>query len=58
MQLRDLWSSDIAKDSAATTTAGARIDVVPWLNRMTLDVIGLAGKLDVACRGRPLTTLV
>ncbi|KAF8552300.1 cytochrome P450 [Imleria badia] len=42
VELRGLWLSEIAKQSAATST-GARIDVVPWLSRMTLDVIGLAG---------------
>ncbi|KAF9235966.1 cytochrome P450 [Melanogaster broomeanus] len=42
IRLRDVWSSEIA-NNAATNTTGARIDVVPWLSRMTLDVIGLAG---------------
>lgn len=43
-QLRDVLSSEIVKDPAGTTT-GAHIDVMPWLSRMTLDVIGLAGEL-------------
>jgi hypothetical protein len=44
-QLRDVMSLEIAKDPAETTT-GARLDVMPWLSRMTLDVIGLAGELS------------
>ena len=43
-QLRDVLSTEIAKDPARTTT-GARIDIMPWLSRMTLDAIGLAGEL-------------
>jgi hypothetical protein len=27
-------------------TNGARLEIVSWLKRMALDVIGLAGKLD------------
>ncbi|KAH0835842.1 cytochrome P450 [Lanmaoa asiatica] len=42
VRLRDTWSSEIAKDPAGTTS-GARLDVIPWLSRMTLDIIGLAG---------------
>ncbi|KAF9219209.1 cytochrome P450 [Gyrodon lividus] len=42
IRLRDIWSSEIAKDPSTNTT-GARIDIMPWLSRMTLDVIGLAG---------------
>ena len=42
-QLRDVMSFEIAKDPAGTTT-GARLNVIPWLSRMTLDVIGLAGE--------------
>ncbi|KAF8556684.1 cytochrome P450 [Imleria badia] len=42
IRLCDLWSSEIAKDPTATIT-GTRIDVVPWLTRVTLDIIGLAG---------------
>ncbi|KAG8215243.1 cytochrome P450 [Butyriboletus roseoflavus] len=38
-RLRDVWSSEIAKDSTGTTT----LEVMSWLSRMTLDVIGLAG---------------
>lgn len=41
-QLRDLWFSEIAKDPTATIT-GTRIDIVPWLSRVTLDIIGLTG---------------
>ncbi|KAH0833995.1 cytochrome P450 [Lanmaoa asiatica] len=42
IQLRDAWSSEITKDPAGTTI-GARLDALAWLNRMTLDVISLAG---------------
>ncbi|KAF9239085.1 cytochrome P450 [Melanogaster broomeanus] len=42
VRLRDVVSSEISKDPAANIT-GARIDIMPWLSRMTLDVIGLAG---------------
>ncbi|KAF9236874.1 cytochrome P450 [Melanogaster broomeanus] len=42
IRLRDVVSSEVSKDPAAHTT-GARIDIMPWLSRMTLDVIGLAG---------------
>ncbi|KAF9236876.1 cytochrome P450 [Melanogaster broomeanus] len=42
IQLRDVVSSEISKDPAASTT-GACIDIVPWLTRTTLDAIGLAG---------------
>ena len=43
-QLRDVLSTEIAKDPSRTTS-GVRIDIMPWLSRMTLDSIGLAGKL-------------
>ncbi|KAF8451154.1 cytochrome P450 [Boletus edulis BED1] len=42
VRLCDVLSSEIAKNPAGTTT-GARIDIIPWLSRMALDVIGLAG---------------
>ncbi|KIJ62084.1 hypothetical protein HYDPIDRAFT_114926 [Hydnomerulius pinastri MD-312] len=42
IMLRDVWSAEVAKDPAANTT-GARLEVMTWLSRMTLDVIGLAG---------------
>ncbi|KAN0094981.1 Cytochrome P450 [Tylopilus felleus] len=42
VQLRDVLSSEIAKNPAGTAN-GTRIDVVSWLNKTTLDVIGLAG---------------
>lgn len=38
IQLRDVWST-MTVDSEHTT----RIDIMPWLSKMTLDVIGLAG---------------
>ncbi|KAG2339110.1 cytochrome P450 [Suillus weaverae] len=38
IKLRDVWSTmTIASEHAA------RIDIMPWLSKMTLDVIGLAG---------------
>lgn len=37
-QLRDLWSHEIAKPDFK-----GRIDVLRWLSKMTLDVIGQAG---------------
>ncbi|KAL4261304.1 Cytochrome P450 superfamily protein [Pleurotus pulmonarius] len=37
IQLRDVWAAETAKEGSA------RIDVLSWLSRMTLDVIGLAG---------------
>ncbi|KAF9234848.1 cytochrome P450 [Melanogaster broomeanus] len=39
IRLRDIVSSEISKDPAANTT-GARIDIMPWLSRMTFDIIG------------------
>ncbi|KAL0575360.1 hypothetical protein V5O48_006611 [Marasmius crinis-equi] len=38
MALRDVWATHIDQDSSA-----AQIDVLSWLGRMTLDVIGQAG---------------
>ena len=46
IQLRDVWSSEIDKDPAASTK-GIHLNVMPWLSRMTLDVIGLAGELSM-----------
>ncbi|KAF8188482.1 cytochrome P450 [Mycena galopus ATCC 62051] len=38
LELRDIWASQ-------TTESGAvRVDVIPWLSKATLDMIGLAGK--------------
>jgi hypothetical protein len=37
LKLRDVWTRKIEEDS--------RIDVFDWLSKMTLDVIGQAGKL-------------
>ncbi|KAF8436842.1 cytochrome P450 [Boletus edulis BED1] len=42
LRLRDVLSSEIAKDPVGTTPS-ARIDIMPWLSRTTLDIIGLAG---------------
>lgn len=37
-QLRDIWSTmTVASEHAA------RMDIMPWLSKMTLDVIGLEG---------------
>ncbi|KAG0696180.1 cytochrome P450 [Suillus ampliporus] len=38
IKLRDIWSTMTAASEHAT-----RIDILPWLSKMTLDVIGLAG---------------
>jgi cytochrome P450 len=38
MELRDLWSSEIAKNDSK-----GRINVLSWLSKVTLDIIGLAG---------------
>ncbi|KAJ7926750.1 cytochrome P450, partial [Mycena leptocephala] len=38
VQLRDIWAHQVAQENGA-----ARIDVMSWLRRMTLDVIGQAG---------------
>ncbi|KAJ7118342.1 cytochrome P450 [Mycena epipterygia] len=38
VQLRDIWARQVADENGA-----ARIDVLSWLRRMTLDVIGQAG---------------
>jgi cytochrome P450 len=40
IELRDIWLSDIAKNSV---DGSARIEVLSWLSRTTLDIIGLAG---------------
>ncbi|KAF9230079.1 cytochrome P450 [Melanogaster broomeanus] len=40
IRLRDVLTSEIAKNPAAN---GARIDILPWLNKAALDIIGLAG---------------
>ncbi|CAL1696958.1 unnamed protein product [Somion occarium] len=38
LQLRNIWNSQVSKNSGST-----RIDVLNWMSRMTLDIIGLAG---------------
>jgi cytochrome P450 len=38
VQLRDIWAREVAQQDGA-----ARIEVMSWLRRMTLDVIGQAG---------------
>ena len=39
IQLKEVWASEIARNNAPT-----RVDVLSGLSKMTLDVIGLAGK--------------
>jgi hypothetical protein len=39
-QLRDAWAAEIAKAEDSNPT---RLDVLSWLSRATLDIIGLAG---------------
>ncbi|KAF8841559.1 cytochrome P450 [Paxillus ammoniavirescens] len=39
--LHDLWSSEIA--NPAVNTNGAHLEIMAWMSRMTIDVIGLAG---------------
>ncbi|KAJ7159473.1 cytochrome P450 [Mycena filopes] len=41
VELRDIWASQIGDGSG--TSSAARIDVLEWLSKMTLDVIGQAG---------------
>ncbi|PFH52487.1 hypothetical protein AMATHDRAFT_74271 [Amanita thiersii Skay4041] len=38
VELRDVWGAEVTKKEGV-----ARVDVLSWLSRMTLDVIGLAG---------------
>lgn len=38
LELRDIWAREIKREENSE-----RIDVLSWLSRMTLDVIGLAG---------------
>ncbi|KAH7906654.1 cytochrome P450 [Hygrophoropsis aurantiaca] len=40
IKLRDAWISGLIQDEAGNPK---RVDVMPWLSRLTLDVIGLAG---------------
>ncbi|KIJ16578.1 hypothetical protein PAXINDRAFT_11029, partial [Paxillus involutus ATCC 200175] len=44
IRLRDLWSSEIA--NAPMNTNGARLEMMSWLSRMTLDVIGFNYDID------------
>ncbi|KAF8161951.1 cytochrome P450 [Mycena galopus ATCC 62051] len=39
IQLRDIWAAQVAK----STTGVARVEVLSWLSKATLDIIGLAG---------------
>ncbi|KAJ7839965.1 cytochrome P450 [Mycena olivaceomarginata] len=39
IQLRDIWAAQVAKSDGGV----ARIEVLSWLNKATLDIIGLAG---------------
>ena len=46
LQLCDIWSSEIVKHDGE-----ARIECLSWMSRVTLDIIGLAGKLSYStCR--------
>ncbi|KAJ7501076.1 cytochrome P450 monooxygenase [Mycena galericulata] len=38
LELRDIWTRQVVSDSEAT-----RVEVLSWLSKMTLDVIGLSG---------------
>ncbi|KDR83061.1 hypothetical protein GALMADRAFT_238857 [Galerina marginata CBS 339.88] len=38
IQLRDIWAAEVAKSDGK-----GRVEVLSWLSKMTLDVIGLAG---------------
>ncbi|THV01377.1 cytochrome P450 [Dendrothele bispora CBS 962.96] len=38
LQLRDIWAAQVSQEGSS-----AQLDVLSWLSRMTLDVIGLAG---------------
>src|SRR4051794_31525299 len=42
-QLRDVWLAQMDKNSEGTT-----IEVLSWLGRATMDIIGTAGKADSA----------
>lgn len=48
-QLRDLWSAEITKAKSGTTakhvteSGHAQVEVLSWLSKATLDIIGLAG---------------
>ncbi|KAF8147753.1 cytochrome P450 [Mycena galopus ATCC 62051] len=39
--LRDIWAGQVANSDGA-----ARVDILSWLSKTTLDVIGLAGRLN------------
>jgi hypothetical protein len=41
LQLRDIWATQIANSSSGV----ARVEVLSWLSKATLDIIGLAGAL-------------
>lgn len=43
LELRDIWEEQIHSQGGT-----ANIDVMPWLNRVTLDIIGLAGELKLS----------
>ncbi|KAL0577364.1 hypothetical protein V5O48_004616 [Marasmius crinis-equi] len=43
MELRDAWKRQVTMDSDPSLNGAARINVLSWLSKMTLDVIGLAG---------------
>ena len=44
LQLRDIWSTEIVKHDGV-----GPIEVLSWMSRTTLDIIGLAGKITPSC---------
>lgn len=49
LQLRDIWLTTAEESSNKQEKAiPARVDVLSWLGRATLDVIGLAGTFSPA----------
>lgn len=52
LQLQDIWTSEILKAHADGGSEGkAKVDVNAWLNKVTLDIIGLAGACAICRRG-------
>ena len=55
MQLRDIWADELRKSKLRNKANGKleakaqTIDVLSWLGRATLDIIGLAGKSATKC---------
>ena len=53
MQLRDVWAAESSKQGGT-----GRIDVLSWLSRATLDIIGLAGQYFLAILPRNRSSLL